>query len=225
MTAALVDRIFSGWAPQHRFGTRAAPAPEVVVRPRQVHGAAVVSVADCRAAEPAPEADAIVSDEPEAWIGVVTADCVPVLLSAPGGRVVAAVHAGWRGLAAGVVEAGLRGLCERAGSAAGECAAAIGPHIGSCCYEVDEPVLAALAARHGAVVRAGAQATRPGHARIELGGIVRAALCAAGLPARAIGSDAAACTSCDAQLFHSHRRDGDRSGRLLHVVRATHPEA
>lgn len=204
----------------HGFGTRDATPPEPLLRPKQVHGRAVVDAAACIGADEAPEADVIVSADADRCVAVVTADCVPVLLAAPGGAVVAAVHAGWRGLAAGVVAAGVAALAARAGVAAGECRAAIGPHIGQCCYEVDEPVLAALEAQMGPPARAAARPSRPGHARLDLGAACSAALRAAGLPAGAVGTRAVACTACDPGRFTSYRREGADAGRLVHFIRA-----
>jgi copper oxidase (laccase) domain-containing protein len=141
---------------------------------------------------------------------------VPILLAAPGARVVAAVHAGWRGLAAGVVEAA---LCELAAAGARPEAlvAAVGPHIGACCYEVDEPVLGPLRARFGGRLDAATRATRPGHARLDLGALVREDLLRALAP-EAVGAFPGACTRCDAERFESHRRDGARAGRMVHWV-------
>ena len=220
MSDVLTDPLLVGVASAHGFGTRNASPPEPLVRPKQVHGRRVVDAAVCRAAAPPPEADAIVSADADLCIAIVTADCVPILLAAPDGAVVAAVHAGWRGLAAGVVAAGVAVLRERAECAAADCVAAIGPHIGPCCYEVDEPVLAALEIGLGPPTRTSARATRAGHAQLDLGALCRAALRDAGLADACIGTGAVACTACDARRFHSYRRDGPRSGRLVHFIRA-----
>lgn len=195
----------------HGFGTRADPEPAGLVRPRQVHGCAVARV-HAAAAEPR-EADAIVAARPGAPVGVVTADCVPLLLVSGDGAWVAAVHAGWRGLAAGVVEAGVAAL--RAAGAR-DVRAALGPSIGACCYEVDEPVLAPLRARYGRALEAAVRDARPGHAHLDLARLAGHALEAAGVAE--VGRAALACTRCDARRFHSYRRDGPRSGRLVHWV-------
>jgi YfiH family protein len=216
----LTDPLLARLVSVHGFGTRDALPPTPWVGPKQVHGRCVVDSVVCSASAPPPEADAIVSADPTLCIAIVTADCVPILLAAPEGAVVAAVHAGWRGLAAGVVAAGVAVLCERAECAAADCVAAIGPHIGSCCYEVDEPVLSALEVGLGALPPASARATRAGHAQLDLGALCGAALREAGLTASSIGSSAAACTACDPRRFHSYRRDGPRAGRLVHFIRA-----
>ena len=201
----------------HGFALRDTPMPEGLLRPRQVHGAKVVSAAACRS-DPPPEADAVVSSEPGVSVGVVTADCVPILLAAPDRRAVAAVHAGWRGLAAGVVAQGVDALRQEHGASVA-LVAAIGPHIGVCCYEVDEPVLDALSTRFGSL-DAALRPARAGHALLDLGALVARDLANAGLHARDVGRLAGACTRCDPQRFHSHRRDGARAGRLWHFVAA-----
>lgn len=221
MSGHLTDPVLAGVS--HGFGTREAPAPEGCVRPHQVHGATVVEAVACRDAPRPPDADAIVSAVPGLPVAVVTADCVPVLFAVPAGTAVAAVHAGWRGLAAGVVTAAVGTLARVSGVDPPELVAAIGPHIGPCCYEVDEPVLAALERVHGRAVRDASRAARPGHAFLDLGSLARAALLRAGLPGAAVGGAAAVCTACDPERFHSHRRDGPRAGRLLHHVTVAAP--
>jgi len=201
----------------HGFGTRTTPAPAGLLRPRQVHGSRVVTGGAC-ARDPAPEADAVVSGEAGIPVGVVTADCVPILLASESGRAVAAIHAGWRGLAQGVIAAGvdaLRHLCP------GEVlVAVVGPHIGPCCYEVDDPVLDTLAPEFPGGIGFALRPTGAGHARLDLGALAFRALELAGLSAAAQGALPDACTSCDARRFHSYRRDGPRAGRLVHHVAA-----
>jgi YfiH family protein len=194
---------------------RSSSEPADLVRPKQVHGCIVASVRD-GASRPV-EADAIVACEPVHAVGVVTADCVPILVMADGGKFAAAIHAGWRGLAAGVVEAGIDAL--RA-SDARSLRAAIGPHIGPCCYEVDDAVLDPLSERLGEGLEGAVTPVRAGHAMLDLAAAVRAALCAAGLAREDIGAAVAACTHCDPVRFHSFRRDGPRAGRLVHWVRS-----
>ena len=125
---------------------------------------------------------------------VLTADCLPIALIAPGA--VAMVHAGWRGLAAGVLEEGVEAVRELGGEA--ELRAAIGPGAGGCCYEVGAEVHAAF----------GRPAER---AEIDLKALARERLLAAGV---AEVHDVGLCTMCsDPALFFSHRRDGGITGR------------
>lgn len=214
----LVDAMLVRQGVAHGFGVKGSAAPAHCARPRQVHGAAVVPAAACRGAAAPPEADAVVATAPGDVVGVVTADCVPILLAVDGGAAVAAVHAGWRGLGRGVVEAGVAELVRASGAAVTRVTAAIGPHIGPCCYEVDAPVLDAMRARFGDAAGEHAQRVRTGHALLDLGALVRLALERAGVRPDAIGGDAALCTACDPQRFHSFRRDGPGAGRLVHFA-------
>jgi len=208
---------------EHGFGVRGEAAPPDVRRARQVHGARVATVGECALAPP-PAADAVTSDVPGIRIGVVTADCVPLLLATSCGSAVAAVHAGWRGLAAGVVGAGASALRNLAPAASG-LVAAIGPHIGPCCYEVDAPVLTALEQRFASALPAALRPTRPGHAALDLGALVRSDLLASGLPAASIGGLRDACTHCHPERYHSYRRDGSAAGRLVHFIAAGRQQA
>jgi YfiH family protein len=205
----------------HGFGTRACRPPQRLLRPRQVHGTAVVTLkhADVASGATLGEADAVVSALPGVAIGVVTADCLPLLVAAPSG-VVAAVHAGWRGLAAGVVSAALEALAALDPHAT-KAAAVIGPHVERGCYEVDAPVVDALARRFGAELEDAVSATRPGHWQLDLARLVRVELLRAGLARERVGGLPGACTACDATRFHSYRRDGPRAGRLVHWIAGT----
>jgi YfiH family protein len=200
----------------HGFGVRGARLPAGLLRPRQVHGARIVTDAECEATPPAA-ADGVVSSTPGRPIAVVTADCVPILMASACGSTVAAVHAGWRGLAAGVVEAGVAALRSSAPTGS-PLLAVIGPYIGACCYEVDAPVVDALRQRYAERLDRCARATRPGHSLIDLGGLARAALQAAGLAKGSVAALPDACTRCDSERFHSFRRDGERAGRLVHFI-------
>ncbi|HTA35361.1 MAG TPA: polyphenol oxidase family protein, partial [Solirubrobacteraceae bacterium] len=133
---------------------------------------------------------------------VMSADCLPVALAAGGERpAVAMVHAGWRGLAAGVLESGVQALRELGDGEQLE--AAIGPGAGACCYEVGAEVHAALGRR-----------PIGDRAKIDLRAIARDRLLATGV-ARVHEADA--CTICDARFF-SHRREGARAGRQAGVA-------
>ncbi len=206
---------------EHGFGTRRAPeVSQECVIPRQVHGRRILRITARPAGDP-PEADGVVTATPHLAVAVVTADCVPVLAACAGGGAVAAIHAGWRGLAAGVVEAGAAALLEIGGGRPGRRAAVVGPHIGPCCYEVDAPVLEALAHRFGdRVLEQGVHPTRPAHARVDLGRLARHALLRAGFGPDEVFEVDGACTRCDPARFHSWRRDGSRAGRMPHFVAA-----
>lgn len=157
------------------------------------------------------EADALLAIDPGVAVGVYTADCVPILLAQREARGVAAVHTGWRGSAAEIAAIAARELARRLGCETGELLAAIGPHVGPCCYEVDEPVIRAIVEPE--VFSRG----RPGHAQLDLGRLSRLQLLRAGLPAHAITA-VGGCTACDSERYLSYRRDGGH-GRMLHFVR------
>ena len=203
----------------HGFGLRGLAELAGLRRPRQVHGVAVATAQQCAGQGSPPEADAVVSEEIGVRVAVATADCLPILLAGDRGRVVAAVHAGWRGLAGGVISACLATLRERLEQSEGV-AAVIGPHIGKCCYEVDEPVLAAFEERFSETLPRALRQTRPGHAQLDLGLLAREALRAEGVESDRIGFLEAACTACDAERFYSYRRDGPETGRLVHFIAA-----
>jgi len=206
----------------HGFGQRGVADLAGLRCVRQVHGVGVVTAQQCAGQGSPPEADAVVSEEIGVRVAVRTADCLPILLAGDRGRVVAAVHAGWRGLAGGVISACLAALRERLEESE-RVAAAIGPHIGKCCYEVDEPVLGAFEERFSETLPRALHPTRPGHARLDLGLLARAALRAEGVESDQIGFLEGACTACDAERFYSYRREGPETGRLVHFISAGAP--
>jgi len=182
-----------------------------VATARQVHGARAVVAAPGEA--PLGEADAVVAATPGLLAGVVTADCVPVLLLARGGRAAAAAHAGWRGAAAGVLEAAVERLCTAAGAAPAAVEAVLGPAIGPCCYEVGPEVRAAFCRRTGDLT-APAWSGAGGRARLDLRAACRLLLTAAGVRAAAVLGP---CTRCD-RRYCSYRRDGAGAGRQLAFI-------
>jgi polyphenol oxidase len=189
---------------------------EQVLRVRQTHGA-LVAVA--RPDEPwptLPDADAIVSIDSSKVISVRVADCVPVLLADHRMRVVAAIHAGWRGTAAGVTEATVKVITEL-GIPPGDLIAAIGPAIGPCCYQVDEVVRQAFPRNEDA---SWFSADGPGHWRIDLAAANRAQLIRAGVQSDNIALSRQ-CTSHDAEHWFSFRRDGSSAGRMVAAIRLT----
>jgi hypothetical protein len=184
----------------HGFGTRLADIPGMfanLATVKQIHSSTCVAAAG-RAGVLA-EGDALLEDTPGAVVAVKTADCIPVLLVDEKRRAVAAVHAGWRGTAAGIVTQAVARMREQYGSRAEDLHAAIGPGIGKCCYEVGPEVAARFAEQ--------------GRAHIDLAGTNRRQLLAAGVtPGRIYASNL--CTQCMPAEFHSFRRDKEASGRL-----------
>ncbi len=183
----------------------------------QVHGREVWNISDAQAPEDVrrEHADALVTTVAGLACGVRTADCVPILLADRRSGAVAAVHSGWRGTVANVVEAAVWAL-RRAVGDEGDLIAAVGPHIRRCCFEVGADVATALAGCSGG---AGAVASScdSAKARVDLASIVRAQLLGAGVGDCAI-DDVGGCTSCDPVRFFSYRRDGETSGRLLAAI-------
>ena len=168
---------------------------------RQVHGVAV-------AVEPAgdePEADAAVTATPGTVLAILTADCLPVVLAEKDGGEVAAAHAGWRGLCAGVLEATVAAMR----TPAGRLVAWLGPAAGPQAYEVGAEVFEAFTVRDGRA-RMAFLPTRPGHWKVDLYMLARQRLLDAGVTDVHGGG---LCTISDPARFFSHRRDG-RSGRI-----------
>jgi polyphenol oxidase len=187
-----------------------AGMPLPVVTARQVHGATVVEAE--RFVE-RPPADAVVTDRRGLLVGVVTADCTPVLLLEPNRRVAAAVHAGWRGAAAGVVEAAIATLRARFAVEPSALQACIGPTIGGCCYQVGAEVRDAFVARTGERTAA-AWRVDGDRFRLDLRAAVTQLLRDAGVDdVVAVGP----CTACD-PTWCSYRRDGAGAGRQIGVI-------
>jgi hypothetical protein len=179
---------------------------------RQVHGTQVARLTRGERGADEPEADASTASTPGTVLAVLTADCLPVVFAAADGSEVAAAHAGWRGLAAGVLEntvAAMRTSGERI-------LAWLGPAAGPQAYEIGEEVFAAFVSRD-ARAESAFLPTRPGHWRVDLYALARQRLRDAGV-ARVHGGSL--CTISDAQRFYSHRRDR-RTGRMATIVYRT----
>ena len=177
---------------------------------KQVHGVTAANPQDpipAGAASCAGECDALVTDRSGEALVVQTADCVPILLAAPGA--VGAAHAGWRGTAKNVAGAAVAALA-RLGARPSAMRAWLGPSIGPCCYEVGGDVAAQFA---GDFVRAGCG----GGFRLDLRAVNVAQLVAAGIPNEAIAVHLA-CTKCGGDGFASYRRDGAKAGRMIALI-------
>lgn len=184
--------------------------PARVATLTQVHGARVHAVtADpgpgfAEGRHGGPEGDALATGRPGTPLVVLGADCVPVLVWHRERPAVAAAHAGWRGLVAGVVERAVEAVGDPA-----RCGAAVGPAIGACCYPVSAEVRRAFTGRFGPGVVAG-EAVDVALAAVR-------ALVAAGVPEAAVWR-ADTCTSCEHDRLYSYRRDGARTGRQAGMV-------
>jgi YfiH family protein len=186
-----------------------------VVTMKQVHGADIVEVTDTNLKE-AGQADSMVTGKPGVFLGVLTADCVPILLVAPKQRLAAAVHAGWRGTLGGIAAKTVRYFADRYDVAPGSLQAALGPSIGACCYEVGDDVVEPLCARWGksAQVCIERSGVKP---HLDLRQLNHAILAGAGLPDEHI-FELGGCTSCAADEYFSYRRERKETGRQMSVI-------
>jgi hypothetical protein len=194
----------------HGFGERSSIYPEGITTAKQIHSDIVkdargVMGKDARG--PLAEADALISKDAGVIVGIRTADCVPILLADPSSGAVAAVHAGWRGTAEGIASSAVRSLVEEWRIDPRHLRAAIGPSIGSCCYEVGPEV----------AQRFGIQTSHPVH--LDLPTINEMQLRAAGLSNI---WKSGACTFCamagEGYRFHSFRREREAAGRMVSFI-------
>src|SRR5207248_5049020 len=186
------------------FGNRYYPLSNTITTLRQVHSDVAIH-ADRSGSS--LEGDALLSDAPGRIVGVKTADCVPILLADERHRAVAAVHAGWRGTASGIVQKTIAAMAARWNTRPADLHAAIGPAIGACCYEVGPEVAVQFT---GVAERA----------HIDLAEANRRELLAAGVDPTHIWT-AGLCTFCHADQFHSFRRDPEAAARLISFIRVT----
>lgn len=193
---------------EYEFGTRYSTPPPDVVTLHQVHSACVVANHGRPARrEPGRESgDALLENLPGVAIGIKTADCVPILLADPVKLAIAAVHAGWRGTAAFIVQAAVHAMASDFGTRPEDLYAAIGPAIGGCCFEVGPEV-----AREFGVIA-------PGPVHLDLRAINAKQLVASGVMQANI-SVSAECTKCQPAGYHSFRRDREAAGRMISWIR------
>lgn len=183
-----------------------------ILKLKQTHSNVVHDFKDTWAASQPVEGDAAMTALRGAALGIQTADCVPILIADKDARVVAAVHAGWRGTANRIVENSVRQMIQAYGVTPESLIAVIGPHNAVCCYEVGEEVVAAV--NDPAAIQRTPQWPKP-HLNQALAN--KRQLLGLGIPEAQI-LVSTLCTQCRADLFHSYRRDGERSGRMLSVI-------
>jgi YfiH family protein len=236
----------------NRVASEIGVAPANLWRMRQVHGCAIAAARSTLTLPP-PEADGLLTADPEIALAVQVADCVPLLLADARTGAVAATHAGWLGAAANIAGATVRQLVERWRVNPGDLVAAIGPSIGPCCYQVGPEVKAAFLDQAGALdqrdqrdqrvqpdqIETWFQPDVPGktpHAsasvsvgatdrlKLDMWKVNRDQLVAAGLSPERIHV-AGLCTASHVDHLYSYRVEGAATGRLLGVIRARGPAA
>ena len=225
------------------LGLSAGVAPDRFVTLNQVHGRHVVTIrrgiddaALAALQADRPDADGVVSDDPNVAVVVRAADCVPVLMADRQRGAVGAVHAGWRGTAARVAVAAVEALGREFGSRPADVMVAVGPAIGSCCYEVGPNVVDAFAsAGHERYLIDRWFLAAPGprggfrpvprvadapRLRLDLPGANKDQLVLAGVPEHNIHV-AGLCTAMHLDVLTSYRAEKDRAGRIAGVIRAS----
>ena len=229
----LTNFISSGEGVVHFFGTRTDPAdlfstvkvgqltegtPEYprIASLTQVHGTDV-RVFDRPSqveSQGLPPGDALVTNQPNLLVLVRTADCVPILVADMKRRVIAAIHAGWRGTLSGIVSKTLSVLQTQFDSRVDDLRVGIGPSIGVCCFEVDGPVMQPLQATVPFWEDVVEQAGAADKAMLNLKKLIARQLAQCGIVETAI-SQVDSCTKCDPEMFYSYRREGRVNGTMM----------
>lgn len=199
----------------HGFGDRDSVYPGQITTARQIHSCIVLEVGGA-GGDRIADGDGLVTGQPGMLVGVRTADCVPILLADRVRRVVSAVHAGWRGTAAGIAGEAVLLMEEKFGTRPGDVVAAIGPSIGGCCYEVGADV-----ARHFGTWLPDLEQTAtvgfdggPERARVDLKTVNRLQLQQLGIQNVWVSPN---CTYC-CSGFYSFRRDKEQAGRMISYI-------
>jgi len=190
-------------------------ALENLVTVNQVHGDGILTVTHRDQIREKPDADAIITSLTEVPVGILTADCLPILLFDKGGAI-GAVHAGWRGTAKGIVIKAVEAMGRTYGTRAEDILCALGPYIGPCCYTVGEDVASGFRSSFGDT-KGFIEERSNGRISLDIGLSNLSQLISAGVSKENISFDPA-CTSCNNRLFFSYRKDGGRTGRQLSFI-------
>ncbi len=194
--------------------------PESIFCASQIHGDWIHPVSGDEASifgtEDPLQGDGLITAERGLTIGVLTADCVPILLLDPDRPVVGAVHAGWRGTAQGIAGKAVARMCASFGCTASRLRAAIGPAVGPCCYVVGEDVARPFR-RMGPGAERFLHPEGSGRWKLNLAALNRHQLMGGGVSAHHITSSSM-CTSCRKDLFFSVRAEGDPTGRQISLI-------
>jgi len=208
-----------GLRPENWPAALGAPAARLVTT-TQIHSDRVIVVSNGSPIEPA---DGLITDRTQHLIGVFTADCLPVLLAEPSRGVVAAVHAGWRGLAQRIIDKAVAMMAARWSVPARGVTAALGPCIGACCFEVGEQVLMPLRQQmpdEEGLILPHPDGQAGGKAMVDLQAWATRQLVHAGVPVEQIFA-VPLCTRCHPALFSSYRRDGRRKQEMFSGILRT----
>jgi len=206
-TESLITELWADDAPDRveenraRAAAQLGAAPGMLIGPRQIHSAKAVIAQEAWAPGEAPEADAIVTGRPGLALGVLTADCVPVLLACPEAGVIAAAHAGWKGAKGGIIESAIEAM-ESLGARPAHTVAAIGPAISQAAYEVSPEFREGFLAEAGTNGKYFSQApgARP---RFNLAAYVKDRLLHCGV---ADVQEIGVCTYANESILFSYRR-------------------
>jgi len=191
-----------------------------IVTMDQCHGDHIIDVTEPR--QEAGAGDAMVTSIPGLFLGVLTADCTPILFWSSTGRekLTAVVHAGWRGTLAGLAAKVVKHIEDRYGVGPAALQCAVGPTINACCYEVGDDVAGLLTKKWGANAERSIRMVN-GRIHVDLKKLNAALLVDAGVPGQQIGS-AGPCTACSPNEFFSHRRETKakipRTGRQMSLI-------
>lgn len=215
------DTVANVGANRARLAAALGVEPRRLLSAFQIHSPQVIVATQTWPDEARPRVDGIVTRIPRLALGVITADCGPVLFAEPQAGVIGAAHAGWRGALAGIIEATVAAM-EGLGAARAKIRAALGPMIRQRSYEVGPDLIERFAAADPAAKPFFAPAARPGHALFDLAGYIAARLRRAGLDHV---EDLDACTYADPELFFSYRRATHRGeadyGRHVNAIALT----
>ena len=194
--------------------------PEQTVFTHQTHTANVVRVGKADRthglySEVLEERDGLITNEPGVALTVFSADCTPILLFDPVKRAIGAVHAGWRGTAAGIVRNCVEAMSREFGSEPANLRAAIGPCIGQCCFETDRDVPDAMRQALGKAAETAIRSAENGKFYVDLKRLNALWLQNAGVETVDVCAD---CTACRPDRFWSHRRVGSARGSLAAII-------
>jgi YfiH family protein len=182
---------------------------------KQVHSDRIIDVADGSRKE-AGEGDGMVTTEPGVFLAILTADCVPILFLAPSPRLVGVVHAGWRGTLLGLAGKMVTHLKSRYGIDSASVEVALGPAIGSCCYEIGYDVAEPMTKKWGELARQALNNVGP-KTFLDLKQLNASLLKDAGILEQSIGQ-LGCCTACAPEDFFSYRRNGVETGRQISFI-------